>query len=64
MTAQSTLPDSLEDTSLGRTADTPDGGATPQKGLDRLEKKRADRDFIKLKQKCKVLRLQWNIPMQ
>jgi len=27
-------------------------------------KKYADRTFMKLKRKCKVLHLQWNIPMQ
>lgn len=38
MMGYSTLPESLEDTSLGAAVDTLDGGPVPHKSLDRLEK--------------------------
>ena len=44
------------DTKLGGVADTPEGRATTPRDLDSLEK-RADRNLMKFKGKCKVLNL-------
>lgn len=60
----STLPQSLEDSSLGG-----EQLIHQMVGLLLIRaltgwKKWADRNFVKLKHKCKALHLQWNIPMQ
>lgn len=51
-----------DDRELAEGADTPEGPATIQRELDRLEVW-TDGNLTKLKEKCKVLHPRWNIPM-